>query len=76
VGQTHLAEPDADGDEARRQRPLQAAAMTCRIAFCPRAGQKVPTLRAEMPRAGTAGQPLCADIDGFSLHAARAGRSK
>jgi len=23
-----------------------------------------------MPREGTAGQPLCADIDGFSLHAA------
>jgi uncharacterized protein involved in tolerance to divalent cations len=36
----------------------------------PRAGQKVLTLRGAMPREGTAGQPLCADIDGFSLHAA------
>jgi Putative transposase len=27
MGQTHLAEPDADGDEARTLRPLQAAAL-------------------------------------------------
>ncbi len=70
TGQTYLAEPDADGDEARTLRPLQAAAVTYRIAFGPRAGQKVLTLRGAMPREGTAGQPLCADIDGFSLHAA------
>ena len=70
MGQTYLAEPDADGDEARTLRPLQAAAVTYRIAFGPRAGQKVLTLRGAMPREGTAGQPLCADIDGFSLHAA------
>ena len=31
---------------------------------------KVLTLRGAMPREGTARQPLCADIDGFSLHAA------
>jgi hypothetical protein len=41
-----LAEPDADGEEARPQRPLQAAAVTYRIAFGPRAGQKVLTLKA------------------------------
>lgn len=35
-----------------------------------RAGQKVLTLRGAMPCEGTTGQPLCADIDGFSLHAA------
>ena len=51
-------------------RPLQAAAITYRIAFGPRAGQKVLTLRGAMPREGTVRQPLCADIDGFSLHAA------
>ncbi len=70
VGQTYVAEPDADGDEARTLRPLQAAAVTYRIAFGPRAGQKVLTLRGAMPRESAAGQPLCADIDGFSLHAA------
>jgi hypothetical protein len=45
TGQTYLAEPDGDGEEARTLRPLQAAA-TYRIAFGPRAGQKVLTLRA------------------------------
>jgi len=70
MGQTWLAEPDADGEEARTLRPLQAAAVTYRIAFGPRAGQKVLTLRGAMPREATARQPLCADIDGFSLHAA------
>jgi hypothetical protein len=45
VGQTWLAEPDADGEQARTLRPLQAAAVTYRIAFGPRAGQKVLTLR-------------------------------
>jgi len=69
MGQTYLAEPDADGDDARTLQPLQAAAVTYRIAFRPRAGQKVLTLRGAMPQEGTAGQPLCADIDAFSLHA-------
>ncbi|MFN8737048.1 MAG: transposase [Betaproteobacteria bacterium] len=70
TGQTYLAESDADSDEARTLRPLQAAAITYRIAFGPRAGQKVLTLRGAMPRETAAHQPLCADIDGFSLHAA------
>lgn len=65
---TYLAEPDADGQEARTLRPLHAAAVTYRIAFGPRAGQKVFTLRGAMPREATARQQLCADIDGFSLH--------
>ncbi|MFM1855253.1 MAG: hypothetical protein RLZ83_562, partial [Pseudomonadota bacterium] len=69
MGQTWLAEPDADGEESRTLRPLQAAAVTYRIAFGPRAGQKVLTLRGAMPREATARQRLCADIDGFSLHA-------
>jgi Putative transposase len=70
IGQTYLAEPDADGEEARTLRALQAAAITYRIAFGPRAGQKVLTLRGATPRESAARQPLCADIDGFSLHAA------
>ncbi|NDY93968.1 transposase [Ideonella livida] len=70
MGQTYLAEPDADGEEARTLRPLQAAAVTYRIAFGPRAGQKVLTLRGAMPRETEVRRPLCADIDGFSLHAA------
>jgi hypothetical protein len=44
LDQTYPAEPDADGEEARTLRPLQAAAVTYRIAFGPRAGQKVLTL--------------------------------
>jgi uncharacterized protein (DUF983 family) len=70
VGQTYLAGPDADGEESRTLRPLQAAAITYRNAFGPRAGQKVLTLRGAMPREDRVRQPLCADIDGFSLHAA------
>ena len=69
MGQTWLAEPDADVEEACTLRPLQAAAITYRIAFDPRAGQKVLTLRGAMPREDRARQPLCADIDRFSLHA-------
>jgi Putative transposase len=70
MGQTYLARPDADGDEARTLRPLQATAVTYRIACGPRAGQKVLTLRGAMPQEGTSGRLLSADIDGFSLHAA------
>jgi len=70
MGQTYLAEPDADGDEVRSLRPLQAAAVTYRIAFGPRAGHKVLTLRGAIPSESPQRQPLFADIDGFSLHAA------
>ena len=70
MGQTCLADPDEDGEQARTLRPLQAASITYRIAFGPRAGQKVLTLRGAMPRENRVRQPLCADIDGFSLHAA------
>ena len=70
MGQTYLAEPDANGEEARTLRTLQTAAITYRIAFGPRAGQKILTLRGGVPREGTPRRHLCADIDGFSLHAA------
>ena len=69
-----LADSDGDGDgdshEARTLRSLQAAAGTYRIAFGPRAGQKVLTVQGAMPRDADFKQTLCADIDGFSLHAA------
>jgi hypothetical protein len=69
-GSTYVADNDGDSDEARVLRPLQAAACTYRIAFGPRAGQKVLTLQGAMPRETDFKQTLCADIDGFSLHAA------
>ena len=65
-----MADNDGDSDEACTRRPLQAAACTYRIAFGPRAGQKVLTLQGVMPRDAEFKQNLCADIDGFSLHAA------
>ena len=65
-----MADSDGDSDEARVLRPLQAAASTYRIAFGPRAGQKVLTVQGAMPRDADFKQYLCADIDGFSLHAA------
>jgi hypothetical protein len=58
----------AGGEEARTRRPLQAAAVTYRIAPGLRAGQKVLTQRGAMPRETAARQPLYGDIDGFSLH--------
>ena len=68
-GTTYLADDAADSDDARALRPLQAAACTYRIAFGPRAGHKVFTLRGAMPRDATFTQVLCADEQGFSLHA-------
>jgi hypothetical protein len=69
-GSTYVADNDADSDEARTRRPLQAAACTYRIAFGPRAGQKVLTLQGAMPRQSSYSQTLCADMQGFSLHPA------
>ncbi|MBC7942533.1 MAG: transposase [Chitinophagaceae bacterium] len=69
-GSTYMADNDGDSDEARVLRPLQAAACTFRIAFGPRAGQKVLTVQGAMPRDADFKQHRCADIDGFSLHAA------
>ncbi len=47
-----------------------AGAAPYRIAFGPRAGQKVLTLQNSMPREKEFKQNLCADSNGFSLHAA------
>ena len=69
-GSTYIANNDSDSDEARTLRPLQAAACTYRIAFGPRAGQKLLTVQGAMPRDADFKQTLCADSHGFSLHAA------
>ncbi|MBC7941459.1 MAG: transposase [Chitinophagaceae bacterium] len=69
-GSTYMADGDSDSDEARVLRPLQAAACTYRIAFGPRAGQKVLTVQGVMPKDADFKQTLCADSNGFSLHAA------
>ena len=69
-GSSYLADAQADSDEARVLRPLQVAACTYRIAFGPRAGQKVFTVQGVMPRDAVREQDLCADQQGFSLHAA------
>ena len=69
-GSSYLADSDTESDDARTLRPLQAAAATYRIAFGPRAGQKVFTVQGAMPRDTAFTQALCADMQGFSLHAA------
>ena len=48
-GSTYMADHDADADDARTLRPLQAAACTYRVAFGPRAGQKVLTVQNALP---------------------------
>ena len=72
MGETFLAEPDVDGEQARalRLRPLQAAAVAYRIALGLRAGRKLLTLMSAVPREIAPRQPPCSDIDGFSLHSA------
>ena len=45
-------------------------ACSYRVAFGPRAGQRVLTVQGAMPREKEFKQTPCADIDGFSLHAA------
>ncbi len=64
-----LAEPDADGEELRALRPLQAAAATHRIAFGPRTGQKMLILRDAMPRETAVRQALCAALSPRCQHA-------
>jgi len=71
-GSRYLADvaADADSDEACALRPLQAAGCTYRIAFGPRAGQKVLTVQGAMACDAALTQALCPDHQGFSLHAA------
>lgn len=69
-GSTYMADNDGNSVEARVLRPLQAAACPSRIAFAPRAGQKVLTVKGAMPKEKDFKQTLCADSNGFGLHAA------
>ncbi len=64
-GSTYLADGDADSDDARALRPLQAAACTYRIAFGPRAGQKVFTVQGAMPRGAAFTQAAVCRRAGF-----------
>ena len=67
-GMTYLADPDPDNTLG----PLQAAACTYRIAFGPRAGQKVLSLFTAAPApVAPATAHRCVDAQGFSLHAER-----
>jgi len=74
-GSHYLADADADSDDARALRPLQAAACTYRIAFGPRAGQKVFTVQGAMAQDAVLTQALCADHQGNSAARGRALRS-
>jgi hypothetical protein len=67
---TYMADDDGDLGEADALRPLQTAACTHRIAFDPRADQSVLTLQGAMPRDADFKRTLCAESNGFRLHAA------
>jgi hypothetical protein len=69
-GETYLADAEDDSEEARALRPLHRGSCVYRIAFGPRAGQKVLTLQGVLPREASSMQKLCANLQGFSLHAA------
>ena len=68
-GELYLADADDDYEEARTLRPLHRGSCVYRIAFGPRAGQKVLTLQGALPREISGKQKLCANLQGFSLHA-------
>ena len=65
-----------NGITYRVLRPLQTAACTYRIAFGPRAGQKVLTVQGAMPRQMEFKQTLCADINGNRVARSRALRGR
>jgi len=69
MGQTCPAEPDGNAEDARTLRPLQAAAVTHRIAA--RRTEDVDLARRHAAPDRTR-QPLCADIRGFRPHTASA----
>jgi len=65
-GMTYLADIGADNP----LKALQAASCTYRIAFGPRAGQKVLSLRTVSSGDEKTKLTLCAEAHGFSRHAA------
>jgi Putative transposase/Transposase zinc-binding domain len=69
----YVADTVADDGDTSALRPLQQGSIVYRIAFGPRAGRKVLTLREALPidtEAGYESKPLCVNEQGFSLHAA------
>jgi Putative transposase len=71
--QWYAADTIADDTETSALRPLQQGSIVYRIAFGPRAGRKVLTLREAMPVETDNDyerKPLCANEQGFSRHAA------
>ncbi len=64
-GMSYLADTDPDIVLG----PLRAAACTYRIAFGPRAGQKVLSFQTVSTREPPPAPVRCADAQGFSLHA-------
>jgi hypothetical protein len=58
-----------DSDPDRALGPLRAAACTYRIAFGPRAGQKVLTLQTLPSETALPTEQRCVNAQGFSLHA-------
>ncbi len=69
----YVADSVAEDTEASALRPLQHGSVVYRIAFGPRAGRKVLTLREVVPidtDSDYERKPLCANEQGFSLHAA------
>ncbi|MCA1853530.1 MAG: transposase [Beggiatoa sp.] len=64
-GMAYLADPGPETALA----PLQQAACTYRIAFGPRAGQKVLSFQTVSTRDPPPAPVRCADAQGFSLHA-------
>jgi len=68
-GVTYVADAHGILDPDNLLAPLQAASCTYRIAFGPRAGRKVLSLRYAASRAAPISQQLGANAHGFSLHA-------
>jgi Putative transposase len=71
--QWYVADTVADDMETSALMPLQQGSIVYRIAFGPRAGRKVLTLREAMPvdtDSDYERKPLCAKEQGFGLHAA------
>ena len=64
-GMIYLANPDPESALA----PLQQGACTYRIAFGPRAGQKMLTLQTLPSQAAASTTERCVNEQGFSLHA-------
>jgi hypothetical protein len=71
--QWYASDTAADDTDTSALRPLQQGSIVYRIAFGPRAGRKVLTLREALPidtETDYESKPLCVNVQGFSLHAA------